>query len=279
MSLGISLDVGQENLATIQGAGGEVEAGVELGGGAVIFFEDFGGCGFFVVDPLELFFQDLLVFVFGNVIFQEFPELVQAGVGGGVHLISKFVHFLLSAGCLELEVEIVVGGFAGVVESFGFFCGSSAVVRVDTESFCLVDDDGDGEFCVIVVGHGYPTVYFSRQIAYRGAGKIDFEGVGAGQALGFGVNVFYTVDDFSFSDGILISDVRESHLIGGVIHFGQISKMTGKIAVVKSAVAIAVSRIAHIGIVVVSGERAILFNRKISGPGAGTARSEENSKV
>ena len=115
MLLGISLDVGQENLATIQGAGGEVEAGVELGGGAVIFFEDFGGCGFFVVDPLELFFQDLLVFVFGNVIFQEFPELVQAGVGGGVHLISKFVHFLLSAGCLELEVEIVVGGFAGVI--------------------------------------------------------------------------------------------------------------------------------------------------------------------
>ena len=53
MLLGISLDVGQENLAAIQGAGGEVEAGVELGGGAVIFFEDFGGCGFFVVDPLE----------------------------------------------------------------------------------------------------------------------------------------------------------------------------------------------------------------------------------
>ena len=43
MLLGISLDVGQENLTTIQGAGGEVEAGVELGGGAVIFFEDFGG--------------------------------------------------------------------------------------------------------------------------------------------------------------------------------------------------------------------------------------------
>ena len=38
MLLGISLDVGQENLAAIQGAGGEVEAGVELGGGAVIFF-------------------------------------------------------------------------------------------------------------------------------------------------------------------------------------------------------------------------------------------------
>ena len=74
MLLGISLDVGQENLATIQGAGGEVEAGVELGGGAVIFFEDFGGCGFFVVDPLELFFQDLLVFVFGNVIFRSFQS-------------------------------------------------------------------------------------------------------------------------------------------------------------------------------------------------------------
>ena len=49
MLLGISLDVGQENLAAIQGAGGEVEAGVELGGGAVIFFEDFGGYGFFVL--------------------------------------------------------------------------------------------------------------------------------------------------------------------------------------------------------------------------------------
>lgn len=92
-----------------------------------------------------------------------------------------------------------VGGFAGVVESFGFFCGSSAVVRVDTESFCLVDDDGDGEFCVIVVGHGYPTVYFSRQIAYRGAGKIDFEGVGAGQALGFGVKAYFTLSMISVS--------------------------------------------------------------------------------
>ena len=74
--LGISLDVGQEIVAAGQGVGSEVEAGLSVGGGAIVFLTDFVGCGFFFVDPLELFFQDFLVFVFGDVVFQECPELV-----------------------------------------------------------------------------------------------------------------------------------------------------------------------------------------------------------
>ena len=70
------LDVGQEIFAAGEGAGSEVEAGLGIGGGAIVFLTDLVGCGFFFIDPLELLFQDFLIFVFGDVVFQECPELV-----------------------------------------------------------------------------------------------------------------------------------------------------------------------------------------------------------
>ena len=63
------------------------------------------------------------------------------------------------------------------------------------------------------------TVYFSRQIAYRGAGKIDFEGVGAGQALGFGVCLLYT--SHNMQQAARISDRTAFFLLGEIVEFGK----------------------------------------------------------
>ena len=155
------LDVGQEVFTAGKGAGRKVEAGLHFGRGAVVFLADLVGGSFFFVDPLELFFQDFLVFAFWDIVFQELPELVQAGVCGGVHFSGTGIHFLLGRDSGKLRVEIIISCFAIIVEAPGFFGGCGAFVGIDAELFCFIDDDGKRELSVIIVGYGNPAVYFS----------------------------------------------------------------------------------------------------------------------
>ena len=158
---GSGLDVGQEVFAAGKGAGSEVEAGLHFGRGAVVFLADLVGGSFFFIDPLELFFQDFLIFVFWNVVFQKLPELVQAGVCGGVHFSGTGIHFLLGRGSGKLRVEIIISCFAIIVEAPGLFGRRGSLVGIDAEFFCFIDDDGKRELSVVIVGYGDPAVYFS----------------------------------------------------------------------------------------------------------------------